>query len=128
MTRVGVATRLRMHLGDERTDGVHDTKSALLAVLAHGGRNPVRGEDANLTGRDLVLVVDEDGAQVLETTHDMVVVHDLVSHVDRRAGLAGQAPPGLHRAVHPRPKGPRFPKQDAVAPAPTLRPRETERG
>ena len=87
MTRVGVATRLRMHLGDERTDGVHDTKSALLAVLAHGGRNPVRGEDADLTGRNLVLVVDEDGAEQFETTHDVVVVHDLVPDVDRRAVL-----------------------------------------
>src|SRR2546430_11391160 len=104
MTRVGVATRLRMHLGDERTDGVHDTKPALLAVLAHGRRDTVRGEDANLTGRDLVLVVDEDGAQVLETTHDMVVVHDLVSHVDRRALPGGQAVHAPHRAVDPRAK------------------------
>src|SRR6266516_342134 len=100
MAGVRVAARLRVNLGDERTDGVHDTQAAFLAVLAHGRRNTVRGEDADLPGRDLVLVIDEDGAQVLETTHDVVVVHDLVPHVDGWAVLREQALDDLDRAVH----------------------------
>src|SRR5439155_14070847 len=115
MAGVRVAARLRMNLGDERTDGVHDTQAALLAVLTDGRRNTVRGEDADLTGRDLVLVVDEDGAETLETTHDMVVVHDLVPDVDRRTVLGEQALDDLDRAVDSRTKRPRCRKQDAFA-------------
>src|SRR2546430_6892176 len=89
-----------MDLGDERADGVDDAKPALLTVFADGRRNAVRGEDADLTGRNLVLVVDEDGAEQFETAHDVVVVHDLVPDVDRRAVLDEQPLDDLDRAVH----------------------------
>ena len=56
MAGVGVAARLGVHLRDERADGVDDPESALLAVLAHRGRDAVGGEHADLARRDLVLV------------------------------------------------------------------------
>src|SRR6266566_2308046 len=115
MAAVRVAARLRMNLRDERTDGVHDTQAAFLAVLAHGRCNTVGGEDTDLTGRDLVLVVDEDGAQVLETTDDMVVVHDLVPDVDRRSVLGEQALDDLDCTVDPRAEGPGCCEQNAFA-------------
>src|SRR5439155_21179034 len=66
-------------------------------------------------GRDLVLVVDEDGAETLETTYDVVVVHDLVPDIDRRTVLGEQALDDLDRAVDSRTKRPRCRKQDAFA-------------
>jgi hypothetical protein len=96
-----------MDFRHERTDSVYDTKPALLAVLAHRRRNSVRGENADLTHGDLVLVVDEDGAEALETADDVIVVHDLVPHVDRRAVLGEQAFDDLDRAVDTRAKGSR---------------------
>src|SRR3712207_7930695 len=43
--------------------------------------------DALPIWRDLVLVLDEDGPEPLEAADDVVVVHDLVADVDRRAVL-----------------------------------------
>ena len=63
---VGVPPRLGVHLRDERADGVDDAQPAALAVLAHGRRDAVRREDADRTGGDLVLVIDEDRAEPLE--------------------------------------------------------------
>src|SRR4051812_7720401 len=105
MTRVGVAPRLGMNLGDERTDGVDDPKSALLAVLSDRRRDAMRGEHAELTGGNLVLAVHEHRAKPFETADDMVVVHDLMSNVDRRTMLGEQALDDLDRAVDPRAKG-----------------------
>jgi len=102
MSGVRVAARLRMDLGDERTDRVHDTQAALLAALAHRGRDAVRRENADLTCGNLGLVVDEHRSEPLETAHDMVVVHDLVPDVDRRAMLGEQALDDLDRTVDPR--------------------------
>ena len=114
VARVRVTARLRMDLGDERADGVDDAKPALLTVFADDRRNAVRGEDADLTGRNLVLVVDEDRAEQFEPTHDVVVVHDLVPDVDRRAVLGEQPLDDLDRAVHTRTKGSRCGKENAL--------------
>jgi hypothetical protein len=88
-----------MHLRDERADGVNDAQPPALAVLAHRRRDPVRREDADLAGWDLVLVVDEDRAQPLQPAHDVVVVDDLVPDIDRRAVFGEQALDDLDRPV-----------------------------
>ena len=55
-----------MHLRDERAHRVDDLEAAALAVLLHRRRDAVRREDADRTGRDLVLGLDEDRAEPLE--------------------------------------------------------------
>ena len=113
MAAVGVAPRLGVHLRDERADGVDHDEPALLAVLAHRRRDAMGGEHADRAGRDVVLRVDEDGAEALETLYDVVVVDDLVPHVDRRAVLLEQALDDLDRAVDSGAERPRGGEQDA---------------
>src|SRR5258707_15629088 len=107
MTGVGVTPSLRMNLGDERADRIDDAQAAALAALADRRCDSVRGQDADLSGRDLLLVVDEDGPEKLEPTDDMVVGDDLMADVDRRA-LRGRRS-AVHSGSHgpPPPKGPR---------------------
>ena len=49
------------------------------------------GENADLAGGHFVLGVDEDRSHPLEPAHDVVVVDDLMSNVDRRPVLREQA-------------------------------------
>jgi len=59
----------------------------------------VGGQDANLAGRNLVLVLDENGPEPLEVSDDMLVVDDLVANVDRRPVLLQQPFDDLDRTV-----------------------------
>ena len=88
-----------MNFRDERADGVDDAKPASLAVLAHGGRDPVCRQDTDLAGRHLGFVVDEDRAELLEPAYDVVVVDDLVADVDRRPVLGEEPLDDPDRAV-----------------------------
>jgi hypothetical protein len=56
-------------------------------------------QDADLTARDLVLVLDEDRPEPLEVPDDMLVVDDLVADVDRRPVLFQQPLDDLDRTV-----------------------------
>ena len=112
---VRVAARLRVHLRDERADGVDDAQPALLAVLLHRRRDAVRREHADLARRDLVLALDEHGAEPLEPAHDVLVVDDVVADVDRRAVLLEQPLDDLDRAVDAGAERPRRREQDAPA-------------
>src|SRR6478609_5368821 len=109
---VGVAPRLGMDLRDERADGVHHAEAAGLAVGAHRGSDAVRRQDADRPGRNVVLVVDEDGAEPLEALDDVVVVNDLVADVDRRPVLLEQDLDDLDRPVDPGAERARRGKQD----------------
>ena len=99
MAAVGVAPRLGVHLRDERADRVDDAQAAALAVLENGRGDTVRREDADRTLGNVVLVVDEDGAERLEPADDVVVVDDVVADVDRRPVLLEQPLDDLDRAV-----------------------------
>ena len=99
MAAVRIAPGLRVHLRDERAHRVDHDEPAALAVLPHRRRDAVGGEHADRAGRDVVLVVDEDGAEPLEPLDHMVVVDDLVAHVDRRPVLLQQDLDDLDRAV-----------------------------
>ena len=112
---VGVAAGLRVHLRDERADGVDDLQAAALAVLLDRRRDAVRGEDADRARRDLVLGLDEDRAEPLEPAQDVVVVDDRVADVDRRAVLLEQPLDDLDRAVDAGAERARGGEQDAPA-------------
>ena len=66
MAAVGVAPRLGVDLVHERARRVDDPQAAPLRVLLDRRRDAVRGEDADRAGRDLVLRLDEDRAELLE--------------------------------------------------------------
>ena len=102
VARVRVPARLGVHLGDEGAHGVDDLEASRHAVLEHVRCDAVRGQHADLAGRDVVLGVDEDGAQSFEPAHDVVVVDDLVTDVDRRAVRLEQPLDDLDRAVDTR--------------------------
>ena len=81
----GIATRLGVHLGDERAHGVDDLEPAFLALLVDLRRHSVSREDDERTLGHLVLRLDEDGSPLFEVAHDVHVVDDLVADVHRRA-------------------------------------------
>ena len=114
MTAVRVASRLRVHLRDERAHRVDDAQPAPFALLAHSRRDSVRGEHADLAGRHLVLRVDEHRAHSLQPADDVVVVDDVVAHVDRRAVLGEQPLDDLDRAVDACAEGTRRGQEDAA--------------
>jgi hypothetical protein len=58
-------------------------------------------QDTNRTGGDLVFVIDEDRAETLQPLHDVVVVDDLVAHVDGPSMLLEQDLDDLDRPVNP---------------------------
>jgi hypothetical protein len=68
----------------------------------HGGRDSVRGEDEPSARRDVVLARDEDRPSRLEISHDVSVVDDLPTDVDRGAETPQRLLDGLDCALHPR--------------------------
>ena len=115
MAAVGVAPRLGVHLVHERAGRVDDLAGRALRVLLHRRRDAVRREDADLALGNLVLVLDEDGAEPLEPAHDVLVVDDLVADVDRRAVLLEQPLDDLDRAVDAGAERARRREEDAAA-------------
>jgi hypothetical protein len=98
---LGEAHGLAVHLGDEWAGGVDGLELAVGRTLHDGGRDAVGAEhDVRALG-DLVDVVDEDRALLLQRGDHVDVVHDLLAHVDGGA----EAVEGLldrdHRPVHP---------------------------
>ena len=80
----GVTARLDVHLRDERAGRVDRLQVALRRVREHGRSDPVRREDHGLALGNLVFVLDEHRAPLLELAHDVQVVDDLLADVDRR--------------------------------------------
>ena len=81
----GEAPRLVVHLGDQRAGGVDRLQAARRGLLVHDRRDAVRGEDHGGTLGHLVELLDEDRAARLQPGDHVLVVHDLLAHVDRRA-------------------------------------------
>ena len=73
------------------------------------------GEHADLADRHVVLGLDEDGAEPFEPAHDVVVVDDVVAHVDGRPVLVEQALDDLDRPVDAGAERARRGKQHALA-------------
>jgi hypothetical protein len=91
---------LDMDLRHERTGGVDRRQPALSRLHVDGRRHAVGGEDRRRTRRDApVDLVDEDRAAIAQLLDDVLVVDDLLAHVDRRAVQLERALDGLDRAI-----------------------------
>ena len=95
----GEAARLVVHLGHQRAGRVDRLQRALGRLLVHHRRDAVGREHDRLPLGHLVELLDEDRAAGLEVRHDVLVVHDLLAHVDRRAVEVEGLLDRDHRAV-----------------------------
>ena len=89
-----------MDLGDERARRVDRLQAAALGLGVDGRRDAVGGEDGDgALGDRVVELVDEDRAALAQLGDDVLVVHDLLADVDRRAVQLERALDGLDGAV-----------------------------
>ena len=86
-------------LGHQRAGGVDRAQAARGGVLVDGRGDAVGGEDDHLALGHLGLLLDEDRAALGELLDDVLVVDDLLAHVDRRAVELERALDRLHGAV-----------------------------
>src|ERR1700710_312500 len=73
-----------MHLGHERAGGVEHAQFAGSRFRAHRLRHAVRTENQRTAFRRVCQVFNEHGAFLAQILDHIGVVHDLVTHVDRR--------------------------------------------
>src|SRR3954451_16037436 len=91
---------LHVHLGHERAGGVEREEVARRGLGVDGGGDAVGGEDrGRALGDRVVELLDEDRPALAQPGHDVLVVDDLLAHVDRRAVELERALDGLHGAV-----------------------------
>ena len=81
----GETPRLVVHLGDQRAGRVDGLEAALGGLGVHHRRDAVGREHDGGTLGHLVELLDEDGAAGGQVVDDVLVVDDLLAHVDRRA-------------------------------------------
>ena len=82
---VGEAHGLAVDLGHQRAGGVDRLQAAHPCLRVDDGGHSVRGEDDGGALGHLVGLVDEDRTALLQGVDDVLVVHDLLADVDRRA-------------------------------------------
>ena len=100
---LGELDRLAVHLGHQRAGRVDRPQLARLGVGVDGRAHAVGGEDGDRALGDLVRqLVDEDRPARGEILHDVLVVDDLLAHVDRRAVQLERALDGLDGPVDAR--------------------------
>ncbi len=102
---------LDVDLRHQRAGRVEHLQPARARLVADRPRHAVSGEHHDRAGRDLLERVDEDRALVAQVADHVVVVDDLVAHVDRRAELRERALDDLDRAVHARAEAARLREQ-----------------
>ncbi len=99
-------------LGDQRAGRVVDAQPAHVGFVAHRLRHAVRAEDHGVAGRHFLEFLDEDRALLLQILDHVLVVHDLVTHVDRRAVHRDRALDDLDRAIDAGAEAARLGEQD----------------
>ena len=95
-----VTLALVVHLGDERAGRVEDREAAHRCFLLDALRDTVRREHRDGIRRNLGDFFDEHRTFGFETLDHVLVVHDLVAHVDGWAVLLQRALDDLDRAHH----------------------------
>ena len=81
---LGEALNLAVNLGHQRAGCIDGLQVPSLSGGNHRRRNTVRGEHQDGTFRNLVHLVNEDGAAGFQRRNHKLVVHNLLAHVDRR--------------------------------------------
>ncbi len=100
-------------LGDQRAGRVDRPQAAGGGVLVDRRGDAVGGEDDDLALRHLGLLLDEDRAALGELLDHVLVVDDLLAHVDRGAVQLERALDRLHGAVDAGAVAARSGEQDA---------------
>ncbi len=95
----GEAPRRDVDLGDQRAGGVDRAQAAARGVVVDRRGDSVGGEDDHLALRHLGLLLDEDRAALGQLLDHVLVVDDLLAHVDRGAVELERALDRLHGAV-----------------------------
>jgi hypothetical protein len=96
----GEPLRLVVHLRHQRAGRVDRLELPRGRLLVHHRGDTVCGEDHRLALGHLVGLVDEDRAARLQGLDDVLVVHDLLAHVDRRTVQVERLLHRDHRPVH----------------------------
>ncbi len=79
-----IALALVVHLGDQRAGCVQDRQLARCGFLFDALGDAVGAENGDRIGRHFGEVLDKARALGLQALHHVLVVHDLVAHIDRR--------------------------------------------
>ena len=74
----------QVNLGHKRAGGVNDLQAARRRLGADGGRDAVGGEDQNAAFGDIRQIIREDGPPAAQSLHDMLIMDDLMAHIDGR--------------------------------------------
>jgi len=96
-----ITDRLEVDLRHQRAGGVDRGQPPRLRQAPHRGRHAMRREQQHRPLRNLLDRVDEHDALAGEPFHDVLVVDDLVKHVDRLAVAAECGFQGFDRHVDP---------------------------
>jgi len=91
---------LVVHLGHQRAGCVNCLEPSLLGLQLDCRRHPMRREHHRRALGDLIEVLDEDGAPLLQVLHYVPVVHDLFADIDRWPIGLQRFFDGNHRTVH----------------------------
>ena len=116
-----VPARLLVHLGHQRAGGVDRLEVAGARLLVDLRGDPVGGEDDRRALGHLLVLLDEDRALGLQRGHHVLVVHDLLAHVDRPPVQLERLLDGLHRPVDAGTVAAWLGEQYALGHQPTLR-------
>ena len=86
-----IAFALIVHLGDQRTGGVENRELACRRLFLDAFGHAMGAEDGNRVRGNLGQVLDEMRPLGLQALHDVLIVDDLMAHVDRRTVLLQRA-------------------------------------
>jgi hypothetical protein len=95
----GESPGLVVHLRDEGARRVDGAQIAFASLVVDLGRDPVRGEHDSGTLGHFFVLVNEDRALRLQRRDDVLVVDDLLTHVDGRVVELQRLFDCLHRPV-----------------------------
>jgi hypothetical protein len=85
MALTGKANRFQMDFGDQRASGVNYLQMALFGFGANGRGDAMGAEDHAGALGYLGQFIDENGSGLAKFIHNVAVMDDLFSHVNRRS-------------------------------------------
>src|SRR5262249_51604894 len=93
---LGIALSLAVHLRDQRAGGVDHRQVPQPRLVGHLLRHAMGAEHGDGALGDLVQLVDEAGPDAAQLLDHALVVHDLMTDIDRRAILLDRELDNLH--------------------------------